>query len=560
MPRSKFKFGLLTRLSVIAFVLLLLAFSVGRPLLHAVAEWRARQHLDLARAGMTQGEWAQAAQAITDARGILPGHAEVLRVTAVFLDETRGDPHLLMQTLRQLEQAGHAEEGDALLNLRALLSARRHAEARQAFALLKPAQRSRPEALLIEAQLLREEGNTQAASDNALRAHAMQPEREDAVLALAISQSWNTPYEVQSAAIQRLWTLAEAKTPAALGAIQHLAAQPYATLPQAEKLLRLAEAHPLCQPATRLAVVSTLMRKAPDRRAVMLDAEVARYRGSKNNDLAQAAFWLASESEHDRLLEICPMRVALESEELFRVVALSLAHQQRWKELRRLITEERVPAAAEQINVWLAWADGFLEPDMKKARLQLESTIRQGKKTASLEVIRSAAEVAEIHGLWDLALDCHAFRGQQAPENEVSLLEKSYEIARQQADGQGMLTIACRLRALRPTSVIFSERAAYLALLLGAEMESSLSASQGVSPSRRAFLAALVAHRFKDMATVAKELAEVTDTRAFQPGERAVYAGLLALAGQTAAGFQIAEKISEALLLAEEKQFLKLAK
>jgi hypothetical protein len=36
-----------------------------------------------------------------------------------------------------------------------------------------------------------------------------------------------------------------------------------------------------------------------------------------------------------------------------------------------------------------------------------------------------------------------------------------------------------------------------------------------------------------------------------------VYAGLLALSGQTSAAFQIAEKIPTSLLLAEEKRFLK---
>jgi hypothetical protein len=556
MPHLKLQFGPVTWLSFIAFVLLLLAFTVGRPVWHAVAQWRARQSLEQARTSLEQGRWAEAAEAIGDAHGELPDDAEVLRVTATFLDKTQSDPHLLLQILRQLEEKNRAEAGDIFMRVRALISARRHAEAREVFASLSSEQRGGAEALLIEARLLREEGNHLAANEKAQRAHTLQPADEVAALELAIAESWNTPYDVQTAAIQRLWTLAEAESLTALAAIRHLADQSYLVLPQAEKLLRLAEAHPLCPPATRLAAVSAIIRKAPERRGALLDAEVARYRSRPVQELVQVAFWLAAESEHDRLMEICPLRTALESEELFRMVALSLAHQKKWKELCRIITEERVPAAPEQVGVWLAWAEGFLQPDMKHARRQLESAIVQGKKTANLEVIRSAAQVAEIHGLWDLALDCHAHRGKQLPDDEVPLLERSYEIARLQTDGQGMLALAQRLRALRPTSSVFAERATYLSLVLGVEIESSAHAPT-LTPSKRSLLAALTAYRLGNSAAIAKELTALTETSGFQPGERAVYAGLLALSGQTSAAFQIAEKIPTSLLLAEEKRFLK---
>lgn len=563
LPHSRPRFGILKRFSLVAFVLFLV-FVGSRPLWQVVAEWRVRHHLEHARSAMTLSAWVPAAAALADARGILPAHAEVLRMTATFLDETNSDPHLLLQTLRQLEQAGHAEEGDALMHIRALIAAQRHEEARKEFETLKPVQRGLPDALLIEARLLRDEGNEKAAHERALRAHAMRPDDADAALALAISQSWNTPYEVQSAAIKRLWNMAEGHTPAALGAIQHLASQPYVTLPQAERLLLLAEAHALCRPATRLATVSAILRKAPERRAAMLDAEVARYRGSKIGDLTQAAFWLAAETEHGRLLEICPLRLALESQDLFPIVALSLAQQQKWQELRRLLTEERVPAAKVRINVWLAWADGFLQPDLKNARLQLESAITQARKTTNREVIMSAAHVAEIHGMWDLALECYAFCAVSGTGTELPLLEKAFVIARQQADAHGMLVIAHRLHEVRPTSAVFAERVSYLGLLLGLEMEAILPllkpGAQAGSPSMRALLAALAAHRFQDVAAVRAALVGVTEPAIFQPGERAVYAGLLALTGQTAAGFQIAEKIPEPLLLEAEKRFWKLAK
>ncbi len=553
MPRTRPKFGFLSRLSLAAFILLLIAFFANRPL----KEWRLQRQLNEARDGLTKGQWSRVADAITAARAIQSDHPELLRVIVTFLDATGNDPHFVLQALPQLKQSGHAEANDSILFIRALLATKRFEEARRAWDALDATQRALPACILISAQLLREEGDEKAATEATLKAHALQPDDPHAVLALAITESWNTPYEVQSAAIQRLWTMAEGSTPTALNAIEHLCSQSYVTLPKAEHLLQLAEAHPLCSHATRLAVVSAIMRRATERRNAMLDAEVARYRGCNVQTLHQVAFWLASESEHDRLLEICPLRVALESAELFPIVALSLAQKQRWKELRRLLTEERVPAAPERVNVWLAWADGFLEPDMKKARLQLESAIAQAKKISSLEVIMSAVNVAEIHGMWDLALECYTFAAKTDATQELPLLEKASEIARQQGDAEGVFSITQRLQSLRPASVAYAERVSYLGLILGKNLE---TVPQARSTSMQALLAALAAHRLQDHATMKKEVARVRDATAFQAGERAVYAGLLALSGETAAGFQIAEKIPDSLLLEQEKRYLKLAR
>lgn len=553
MPRPSPKFGFLSRLSLAAFILLLIAFFAYEPL----KEWRLQRQFQIARDGIAKGQWSRVAEAITAARAIQPEHPELLRVIVTFLDATGNDPHFVLQALPQLKESGHAETNDAILFIRALLATKRFEEARRAFDALDATQHAHPAYLLISAQLLREEGDEKAATATTLKAHSARPEDPQAALALAIAESWNTPYEVQSAAIQRLWALAESSTPAAPSAIEHLCSQSYVTLPKAEHLLQLAEAHPLCSHATRLAVVSAIMRRAPERRNAMLDAEVARYRDCNVQTLHQVAFWLASESEHDRLLEICPMRVALQSAELFPVVALSLAQKQRWKELRRLLTEERVPAAPERVNVWLAWADGFLEPDMKNARLQLESAIAQAKKISSLEVLMSAVNVAEIHGMWDLALECYTLAAKTDPTQEIPLLEKACEVARHQNDGESIFRITKRLQALRPASAAYAERASYLGLILGEDLEIM---PQARSASMQALLAALAAHRLQDHVTMKKEVARVTDATAFQAGERAVYAGLLALSGETAAGFHIAEKITDSLLLEQEKRYLKLAR
>lgn len=72
-------------------------------------------------------------------------------------------------------------------------------------------------------------------------------------------------------------------------------------------------------------------------------------------------------------------------------------------------------------------------------------------------------------------------------------------------------------------------------------------------------LLALSAYRLGDHTAVNKHLAGLENVAALPAGPRAVAAGLLSLVGQTDRAYQMAEKIPGALLLEEERAFLKQA-
>ena len=559
MKPSKPRFGLVTRLCGVVMIGVLLFFTLARPLRQAVARWQGHRLVAQATAAMQKGDWPQAAEALGQARVAMPDEPTMLRALVQLLDATQADAHLLLHTLAELEAAGHAEAADAVRRVRALTKAGRHAEARTALAKLTTAQRAEPGALLAEAALLQEEGDAAKARAAALKAQALLPDDTQAALSIAIADSWNTPYEVQSAARQRLWQLAAGQDAAALAAVEHLAAQSDTTLPEVQLLMRLVEAHPLTRPAARLAVLSTLLRHVPEQRAALLDAEVARFRGADIHLIQHAAQWLAAESEHVRLLGICSKQVAMQSRELFPIFAASLAHSQRWKELREVLAEPAVPADREQVHVWLAWADGHLEPDTNKARLQLESAITGAKKALHAEALLSAAQVAEVHGMLDLALDCLRSAAPLLPPQETHILTRSRDLARHLADTRALLDITRRLAELRPTSEGFAMESRYYNLLLGETLE--LSPPPSAAPNaRERLLTALAAHRLQDAAALKKALNDFHEASALPPGERAVLAGLLARAGETARAFQLAEKVPQELLLEEERRFLKMAR
>lgn len=74
-----------------------------------------------------------------------------------------------------------------------------------------------------------------------------------------------------------------------------------------------------------------------------------------------------------------------------------------------------------------------------------------------------------------------------------------------------------------------------------------------------AFLRALAAYRQGRVDEIGAALAQVKTVDTFPPGARAVFAGLLAVSGNAASAYQVAEKVPSTLLLPEERRFLALA-
>lgn len=131
-----------------------------------------------------------------------------------------------------------------------------------------------------------------------------------------------------------------------------------------------------------------------------------------------------------------------------------------------------------------------------------------------------------------------------------------------------LLEASRKLRELSPGSTVFADRLAYLRLILGVEMETVTLSSQTDESSVRAMvtvamervpaalLGALAAYRLGDLESVKTHLGALPDPSSLPAGQRAVAAGLLALAGRPDRAFQIAEKVPDALLLREELAFL----
>lgn len=562
MPMSdptRARIGLVSKLCLsgaVVGILAVLWITLARPVWHHL---QVHRHLNAVAANMAGQRWSVAAEHLVEAHRLAPHDADMLLMMVDFLHATTDDPHLLVQTLDDLRDAGRSRPDHALMRVKALLDDGRPTEARAALNALSPPERESADGWTIESRLCHEEGDAAAARHAALEALSKRKDDADAQLQLAIVESWNTPFEVQDAARRRLWQIAAGKDAAAHAAIEHLAADPVITGNEAEQLLRFAETHPMPKHGTRLSALSAVMKKKPEERKGLLAAEVDRYRGAEPSVLRQVVLWLASESEHGHVLDLLPARLARSTRELFPCYVISLAQVGRWKELREELQAPSVPADRELVNMWLAWAEGFLHPEGTRTRQQLESAITGAKKARHVEALRSAAQVAGIHDLNDLELDARLARASMLPREESILLAEALPLARRLNDTRQLLAISHRLAQLRPASEGFELQAKYYALLMGEALE-----KQPLAPAKadaaHVLVAALAAYRLNDEKRLAELLNPAPDATAMQPGMRAVMAGLLARIGESARAFQLAEKIQLGSLLPEEKRFWELAR
>lgn len=176
----------------------------------------------------------------------------------------------------------------------------------------------------------------------------------------------------------------------------------------------------------------------------------------------------------------------------------------------------------------------------------------------------AAATLAEDIGLWDVALLFYEGLAKNQPQSRLQMIEKVQEMAIRDRDTSATLNAARRLLEIRPNNRQYADRAIYLQLLSGDEVE--LAAEKVVHADSATanrledhFVRALAAYRLGDLTSLRLHLDKVSDISALTQGQRAVHAGLLSISGRVGPAYQIAEQIPSILLLREELRFLKRA-
>lgn len=532
--------------------------------------WWARRYIPEVVRYVEAEDWVNAARQLNDATRWAPDDPEVVRTAIMFVEKTGSEPRSMIRFLSNLDEKGQltpeelSKLGRAYVALPDLKLAHATHDRFKGEAVQK-----RP-ALELLAAIQMAEGLAARSFLTQRQALIADSDNPQSVLDLALLDARSGDPSLSGPARERLWPIARGGTEQAIPAIEFLAQHRLLTAQDAADLLKLVEGLKNDAKAenVRFAVLSAIIRLHPHQREQIVNEEIRRWDGKPAANLPPLMAWLVKELQYERVLRMISDKTAASYTTLLPHYVAALRGLARWGPLKVLLTG-RVDAAfpSAQLRIWQAEAESHLSDDPTTPRHLLTTVFDQTGRGEHADSALRAAEMAEHLGYWDLSRRFYEGVAARHIGAAMNMYLKVYEMAQKETNGEAMLRSSQQLMKLKPTDVVYLDRANYLRLVLGTDIELAAKTideaaavpAHHITPDRQvalSFLRALAAYRQGRVDQIAPALAEVKDVNTFPPGARAVFAGLLAISGNASTAYQIAEKVPSTLLLPEERRFL----
>lgn len=535
-----------------------------------VKSWVGRRHIpDVVRYAEAE-DWINAARSLNDATRWAPDDPEVIRTAVMFVEQTGSEPRSMIRFLSKLDEEGvmTPEElsklGKAYVGLPDLKQA--HATHDR----FKGDEAQKRPALELLSAIQKAEGLAARSFLTQRQALIADGDNPQSVLDLALLDARSGDPSLSGPARERLWPIARSGGEQATPAIEFLAQHRLLTAPEAADLLQLVESLKKDAKAenTRFAVLSAIIRLHPHQRDQIVNEEIRRWDGRPAANLPPLMAWLVKEQQYERVVRMISDKTAASYTSLLPHYVNALRGLGRWGPLKALLTG-RVDAAfpGAQLRIWQAEVESHLSNDPTTPRHLLTTVFDQTGRGEHIVAALQAAEMAELLGYWDLSRRFYEGVAARHIGASMNMYLKAYEMAQKETNGDAMLRTSQQLMKLKPTDLVYLDRANYLRLILGTDIELAIKTldeaaalpAHRITPDRLvalSFLRALAAYRQGRIDQIAPALAQVKNVDTFPPGARAVFAGLLAISGSASNAYQVAEKVPASLLLPEERRFL----
>jgi hypothetical protein len=519
---------------------------------------------------MEREDWANAARALNDANRWAPHDPDVLRVAVGFVEKTGAEPRTMIRFLSQLDEKGLLTPGEISKYGRAYVNLPDIKKAHDTYDRFKEEQLTKRPALELLAAIQKAEGLAARSFLTQRQALLADPENPDAILELALLDARSGDPSLSGPARERLWPIARGGGEQAVPAIEFLAQHRLLTAQDANDLMVLVESikdTPKAE-ACRFQVISANIRLHPHERERIVNDELRRWNGRAAANLPPLLAWLVNEKEFERILRLVSDKTAASYSAILPHYVTALRGLNRWGEVKVFLSGRLDPSfPGVQARIWLAEAESHLSDDPTTPRHLLNTVFDETGRGENMAAALKSAEMAEFLGYWDLSRRFYEGVARKHAGAAQNMYLKVYEMAQKETNGAAMLRSSEELLRLKPTDVVYLDRASYLRLILGTDIEIALrdlnatkdTPAHHITPDRHvalAFLRALAAYREARYNDIAPELARVKSSDTFPAGARAVYAGLLAITGNQSGAYQIAEKVPLNLLLPEERRFL----
>jgi len=532
--------------------------------------WWGRRYIPEVERYVETEDWMNAARHLNDATRWAPDDPAVIRTAVMFVEKTGSEPRSMIRFLSKLDEQGILTPEEMSKLGKAYVSLPDLKLAHATFDRFKGEQSQKRPPLELLSAIQRAEGLAARSFLTQRQALMADSDNPQSVLDLALLDARSGDPSLSGPARERLWPIARGGTDQAIPAIEFLAQHRMLTAQEAEDLLTLVQGIKQDSKGeiARFAVLSAIIRLHPHERDQLVNQEIRRWDGKPAANLPPLMAWLVKEQQFERVLRMISDKTAASYTTLLPHYVGALRGLGRWGPLKALLTG-RVDAAfpSVQLRIWQAEAESHLSDDPTTPRHLLTTVFDQTGRGEHAEAAMRAAEMAELLGYWDLSRRFYEGVATRHIGASLNMQLKVYEMAQKETNGEAMLRSSQQLMKLKPTDVVYLDRANYLRLVLGTDIEIAFKTideatavpAHHITPDRLvalSFLRALAAYRQGRMDQIAPALAQVKDVDTFPPGARAVFAGLLAISGNASSAYQVAEKVPSTLLLPEERRFL----
>lgn len=535
-----------------------------------VKSWWGRRYIPEVVRYVEAEDWINAARHLNDATRWAPDDPEVARTAVMFVEKTGAEPRSMIRFLGNLDEKGLLTPEELSKLGKAYVALPDLKQAHATHDRFKGEELQRRPALELLSAIQKAEGLSARSFLTQREALLADSDNPQSVLDLALLDARSGDPSLSGPARERLWPIARGSTEQAIPAIEFLAQHRQLTAQDAADLLKLVEGLKSDAKAenARFAVLSALIRLHPHERDQIVNQEIRRWDGKPAAHLPPLMSWLVKEQQYERVLRMLSDKTAASYTALLPHYVAALRGLSRWGPLKALLTG-RVDAAfpSAQLRIWQAEAESHLSDDPTTPRHLLTTVFDQTGRGEQAEAAIRAAEMAELLGYWDLSRRFYEGVAARHIGASMNMYLKVYEMAQKETNGDAMLRSSQQLMKLKPTDVVYLDRANYLRLVIGTDIELAIKTideaasvpAHHITPDRLvalSFLRALAAYRQGRVDQIAPALTQVKNVDAFPAGARAVFAGLMAISGNTSSAYQVAEKVPSTLLLPEERRFL----
>jgi hypothetical protein len=537
-------------------VLLVAAYFVARPAYHRLKAWRTRYLIAQSGESLAHGDWPQAKFKAHAALLLSPNDPDALRAMAQVL--SRGTNQPAMAVWQRLLQTGKATANDRRNFVEQALRAGAGAAAANELDKLINEEPSHPVSLWLAAQLFAAAGDREQTIYYASRARLNDPTNQQYQLFLSSLRFDSKQPEQLFAAHSNVWEVAAGSSPLALEALTFLAQRPELSSDQRVGVATLLRQHPAHTIAHELLALGLEITATPARRAEVLDAAVAHYRTASPETRVQFAIWLNQNEEFQRTLAALPLDEALKRKDFFLPHAEALMSQRQWQQLKNILESKHTPLEQPYLEGFRARCDKELGNASQAESHWQQAVHAAGQNTEQLFWVALYAEKCN-----------EPLPAKQALRSLISHVEHpqpAYQVLERVTEHFGT---TAELRDLLgemvkrwPDDISYQNDFAYLNALLNTAVAGATTTAEALVNRRPASLPhrttlALALYRQQDFV---RALGAYGNQRynweIALPGQRAVYAAVLAANGRTDQASQVLRGLNRSQLRPEELQLI----